>query len=111
MELGTLINAVQQWMTGDHMIKCSACSRVVGSKEDDAQLIRLYKWDICVQRGGNMAWESYEVQNFLCARLRASIANEGTRKFIVYSGELGASTLTLLVGYQDPSRSVVGWYR
>jgi hypothetical protein len=55
-----------------------------------------------------MAWESYEVQNFLCARLRASIANEGTRKFIVYSGELGASTLTLLVGYQDPSRSVVG---
>jgi hypothetical protein len=108
LELGTLINAVQQLTTGDDMMKCSACSRVVGSKEDDSQLIRLYKWDICVQRGGNMAWESYEAQNFLCARLRASIANEGTRKFIVYSAELEASTRTLLVGYQEPSRAFLG---
>lgn len=47
-----------------------------------------------------MAWESYEVQNFLCARLRALIASQGTRKFVAYSGELGASQVALLVGYE-----------
>lgn len=47
-----------------------------------------------------MPWESYEVQNFLCARLRALIASQGTHKFVAYSDELGASQVALLVRYQ-----------
>lgn len=44
-----------------------------------------------------MAWESYEVQNFLCARLRGLIASQSTYKFIAYSDEPEASKLALLV--------------
>lgn len=96
----TYINAMQHVGIGDQLAKCSACSAVVGSKEDDRELIRLFKWDICLQRGRTMAWESYEVQNFLCARLRALIASQGTRKFVAYSGELGASQVALLVSHE-----------
>ena len=77
---------------------------MIGSGEDDDELVRLFKWDICVQRASHMAWESYEMQNFLCARLRALIASQGTRKFVAYSDELGASPVALLVRDQILSR-------
>lgn len=75
---------------------------MVGSKEKNGELIRLWKWNICIQQGPNMPWESYEVQNFLCARLRGLIASQGTHKFIAYSDEPEASKTALLVRYEKP---------
>ena len=36
----------------------------------------------------NMAWEAYEVQEFLCLRLLALIESQAVYKFLVYSGIL-----------------------
>ena len=44
-----------------------------------------------------MAWEAYEVQEFICLRLLALIESQAVYKFLVYSGILGVSENVILV--------------
>lgn len=69
----------------------------MGAREKREGTLRLYKWSLAVQRFHGNIWETYSLQEIISAQLLALIADLGTYKFLVYSGNMQDAKDALLV--------------
>jgi len=79
------------------MITCVSCNGPVGAEEKRAGTLRLFKWNLALQRAQDCIWETLSVQEIVSAQLIALIEYQATTKFLTYSGNIEDAEDALLV--------------
>ena len=91
-------NFLQQSESTSTSANCTSCKTPVAMIEEDQGCVNLDKWSLCIRDNENMAWEDYQVQQFLCSQFLALIEIQATYRYVAYNGNPENSAHALSVG-------------
>ncbi len=80
-------------------LMCESCGEPLGADERESGGVRLYKWNIRLRHGKDMAWQALPVQRIISAKLLGLIESQATYKFLIYSGRIEEAKEALMVSY------------